>query len=81
MLDPVSFFEVEDAMIVTVDGVCLLPTPCCESDSIDAVVFVPVLVSLVKYTPPTFVLFTTNETMLSKTYCTVLWPMNHTHYG
>ena len=59
MLDPVSPFEVEGSMIVTVDGVCLLPTTCCASDSFDDVVFVPILVSIIKYTPPCFVLLTT----------------------
>ena len=81
MFNPVPLFEVEDATIVTVDGVCLLPTPCCASDSFDDVVFVPVLVSIIKYKPPSFVLLTTYKTTLSKRYCTVPWPLNDTHYG
>ena len=66
ILDPVPFVEVEDSIIVTVDGVCLLPTLCCASDSFDDIVFVPLLVPIIKYTPPSFVLLTTYETTLSK---------------
>ena len=81
MLDQVPLFEVEDAMIVTVDGVCLLPTPCCACDSFDDVVVAHILVSIIKYTPPSFVFLTTYETTLSKRYCTVHWPVNRIQYG
>ena len=54
---------------------CFLP-PRSVSDSFDDVVFVPVLLSIIKYELPYVVLLTTNETTLSKRY--IPWPLNHT---
>ena len=78
----VPLFEVEDALTVTVDGVCLIPSylPCSASDSFDDVVFVPVkyqiYVSIFHFAH--YVGYNIANEVLD---CSLCWPVDNPQYG